>query len=194
VLSLRNFSRLDESDKKLADIHEGIDNTLLLLSNRLKNEVCVVKYYGNLPLVECYPSQLNQVFMNLLNNAIDALIESDRPDKIITISTAVFVKNGTKFLKVAIADNGPGIPDSIKDQIFNPFFTTKPVGKGTGLGLAISYKIVVDGHGGSINISKHPGGGTEFSVEIPIHKGKSEVRSQKQEVRGNKSAAKNSFV
>jgi len=194
VLSLRNFSRLDESDQKMADIHEGIDNTLLLLSNRLKKEVCVVKYYGNVSLVECYPSQLNQVFMNLLNNAIDALIESDRPDKIITISTAVFVKNGTKFLKVAIADNGPGIPDSIKDKIFNPFFTTKPVGKGTGLGLAISYKIVVDGHGGSINISKHPGGGTEFSVEIPIHKGKSEVRSQKQEVRGNKSAAKNSFV
>ncbi|MDQ2100923.1 MAG: ATP-binding protein [Tychonema bourrellyi B0820] len=174
VLSLRNFSRLDESEKKQADIHEGIDNTLLLLSNRIKNVIYVVKRYGDLPLVECYPSQLNQVFMNLLSNAIDALMESDRSDKIITISTALFREKSAKFIKVAIADNGNGIPDSIKDQIFNPFFTTKPVGKGTGLGLAISYKIVVDGHGGSINISKPSGGGTEFSVQIPFNKGKKE--------------------
>lgn len=168
VLSLRNFSRLDESDKKLADIHEGIENTLLLLSNRIKNGIYVVKRYGKVPSVECYPSQLNQVFMNLLSNAIDALNEIDRLDKIITISTGVVRENGGKFLKVAIADNGPGIPDSVKDQIFNPFFTTKPVGKGTGLGLAISYKIVVDGHGGTIKISQPPGGGTEFLVKIPI--------------------------
>lgn len=168
VLSLRNFSRLDESDKKLADIHEGIDNTLLLLSNRLNNGINIVKRYGKLPLVECYPSQLNQVFMNLLSNAIDALTESDIPVKNITISTAVFLANDAKFLKVAIADNGPGIPDSVKDQIFNPFFTTKPVGQGTGLGLAISYKIIVDGHGGSIQIPQTSSGGTEFSVEIPI--------------------------
>ncbi|NJS11430.1 MAG: GAF domain-containing protein [Microcoleus sp. CSU_2_2] len=168
VLSLRNFSRLDESDKKLADIHEGIDNTLLLLSNRLKNGINIVKRYGKLPLVECYPSQLNQVFMNLLSNAIDALTESDIPVKNITISTTVFLVKDAKFLKVAIADNGPGIPDSVKDQIFNPFFTTKPVGQGTGLGLAISYKIIVDGHGGSIKIAQTSSGGTEFSVEIPI--------------------------
>mgnify|MGYP003402354718 FL=1 len=168
VLSLRNFSRLDESDKKLADIHEGIDNTLLLLSNRLKNEINVVKRYGKLPLVECYPSQLNQVFMNLLSNAIDALTESDIPVKNITIATTVFLANDAKFLKVTIADNGPGIPDSVKHQIFNPFFTTKPVGQGTGLGLAISYKIIVDGHGGSIQIPQTSSGGTEFSVEIPI--------------------------
>ncbi|MEZ2303068.1 MAG: ATP-binding protein [Microcoleus sp.] len=180
VLSLRNFSRLDESDKKLADIHEGIDNTLLLLSNRIKNGIYVVKHYGDLPLVECYPSQLNQVFMNLLSNAIDALFESNRRDKIITISTALLRENGAKFIKVAIADNGPGIPEKIKDQIFNPFFTTKPVGKGTGLGLAISYKIVVDGHGGTINISTPPGRGTEFSVKIPFHKGKQEARSKKE--------------
>jgi two-component system, NtrC family, sensor kinase len=172
VLSLRNFSRLDESEKKMANIHEGIDNTLLLLSNRIKNGIYVVKHYGDLPLVECYPSQLNQVFMNLLSNAIDAVIESDRSDKIITISTALFRENSARFIKVAIADNGNGIPDHIKDKIFNPFFTTKPVGKGTGLGLAISYKIVVDGHGGSINISKPPRGGTEFSVHIPFHKRK----------------------
>ena len=168
VLSLRNFSRLDESDKKQADIHEGMENTLLLLSNRIKNGIYVVKRYGKVPSVECYPSQLNQVFMNLLSNAIDALNEIDRLDKIITISTGVVRENGGKFLKVAIADNGPGIPDSIKNQLFNPFFTTKPVGKGTGLGLAISYKIVVDGHGGSIKISQVPGGGTEFLVKIPI--------------------------
>lgn len=180
VLSLRNFSRLDESDKKLADIHEGIDNTLLLLSNRIKNGIYVVKHYGDLPLVECYPSQLNQVFMNLLSNAIDALFDSNRRDKIITISTALLRENGAKFIKVAIADNGPGIPEKIKDQIFNPFFTTKPVGKGTGLGLAISYKIVVEGHSGSINISTPPGRGTEFSVKIPFHKGQQEARSNKE--------------
>ncbi len=168
VLSLRNFSRLDESDKKQADIHEGLENTLLLLSNRIKNGIYVVKRYGKVPSVECYPSQLNQVFMNLLSNAIDALNEIDRLDKIITISTGVVRENGGKFLKVAIADNGPGIPDNIKDQLFNPFFTTKPVGQGTGLGLAISYKIVVDGHRGTIKVSQVPGGGTEFLVKIPI--------------------------
>ncbi len=172
VLSLRNFSRLDESDKKLADIHEGIENTLLLLSNRIKNRIDLVKNYGKVPSVECYPSQLNQVFMNLLLNALDALDELDGLDKIITISTGVVRENGGKFLEVAIADNGPGIPDSVRDQIFNPFFTTKSVGKGTGLGLAISYKIVVDGHGGSIQISQPPGGGTEFFVKIPISNGK----------------------
>jgi signal transduction histidine kinase len=168
VLSLRNFSRLDEAEKKLADIHEGIDNTLLLLSNSLKSGVSVVKRYGKLPSIECYPSQLNQVFMNLLSNAIDALKESDRPDRNITIVTGVFLSNGAKLLRVTIADNGPGIPEDVKEQIFNPFFTTKPVGKGTGLGLAISYKIVVDGHGGSIKVSENRGGGTKFTVEIPI--------------------------
>ena len=181
VLSLRNFSRLDESDKKMADIHEGMENTLLLLSNRIKNGVYIVKKYGKVPSVECYPSQLNQVFMNLLSNAIDALNEIDRLDKIITISTGVVRENGDKVLKVAIADNGPGIPDSIQDQIFNPFFTTKPVGKGTGLGLAISYKIVVDGHGGSIKISQPPGGGTEFLIKIPISNEHQEA-SRKREV------------
>ncbi|WP_293358416.1 MULTISPECIES: ATP-binding protein [unclassified Microcoleus] len=180
VLSLRNFSRLDESDKKLADIHEGIENTLLLLSNRIKNGIYIVKRYGKVPSVECYPSQLNQVFMNLLSNAMDALNEIERLDKIITISTGVVRQNGGKFLKVTIADNGPGIPESIQDQIFNPFFTTKPVGQGTGLGLAISYKIVVDGHGGSIKIAQPKGGGTEFLIKIPIAEGYQEA-SRKRE-------------
>jgi two-component system, NtrC family, sensor kinase len=188
VLSLRNFSRLDESDKKLADIHEGIENTLLLLSNRIKNGIYIVKKYGKVPSVECYPSQLNQVFMNLLSNAMDALNEIDRLDKIITISTGVVRENGGKVLKVAIADNGPGIPDSIQDQIFNPFFTTKPVGQGTGLGLAISYKIIVDGHGGSIKISQPSSGGTEFLIKIPIAGGHQEA-SRKREGTPRVSAA-----
>jgi signal transduction histidine kinase len=182
VLSLRNFSRLDESDKKQADIHEGMENTLLLLSNKIKNGIYIVKRYGKVPLVDCYPSQLNQVFMNLLSNAIDALNEIDRLDKIITISTGVVREHSAKFLKVAIADNGPGIPDNIQDQIFNPFFTTKAVGQGTGLGLAISYKIVVDGHGGSIEISQPPAGGTEFLIKIPIIDEQQEA-SRKREVR-----------
>jgi len=181
VHSLRNFSRLDESDKKMADIHEGMENTLLLLSNRIKNGIYIVKRYGKVPSVECYPSQLNQVFMNLLSNAIDALNEIDRLDKIITICTGVIRENGGKFLKVAITDNGPGIPDNIQDQVFNPFFTTKPVGQGTGLGLAISYKIVVDGHGGSIKISQPPAGGTEFLIKIPISNEQQEA-SRKREV------------
>ncbi|HLO48695.1 MAG TPA: ATP-binding protein [Kamptonema sp.] len=168
VLSLRNFSRLDEMDKKQADIHEGIENTLLLLSHRLKHDISVVKDYGKLPLIECYPSGLNQVFMNLLNNGIDALLECDRADKVITISTAIIEEDRVKWLRVAIADNGPGIPDRIKDQIFNPFFTTKPIGKGTGLGLAISYQIVVDTHGGKISVLTPPNAGTEFIVQIPI--------------------------
>ncbi|MEG5115918.1 ATP-binding protein [Microcoleus sp. A2-C5] len=180
VLSLRNFSRLDESDKKMADIHEGMENTLLLLSNRIKNGIYIVKRYGKVPSVECYPSQLNQVFMNLLSNAMDALNEIDRLDKIITISTGVIRENGGKFLKVAITDNGPGIPDNIQDQVFNPFFTTKPVGQGTGLGLAISYKIVVDGHGGSIKISQPPAGGTEFLIKIPISNEQQEASRKKQ--------------
>ncbi|MCU0546596.1 MAG: ATP-binding protein [Oscillatoriaceae cyanobacterium Prado104] len=181
VLSLRNFSRLDEADKKLADIHEGIDNTLLLLSNGLKTGISVVKKYGKIPALECYPSQLNQVFMNLLSNAIDALKESDRQEKNITIATGIILVNGVKFLKVAIADNGPGIPENVKEQIFNPFFTTKPVGKGTGLGLAISYKIVVDGHGGSIRVAENRGGGTQFTVEIPISNPKEEASKKKED-------------
>ncbi|MEG3978922.1 ATP-binding protein, partial [Microcoleus sp. herbarium8] len=114
------------------------------------------------------------------SNAIDALNEIDRLDKIITISTGVVREHSIKFLKVAIADNGPGIPDSVKDQIFNPFFTTKPVGQGTGLGLAISYKIVVDGHGGSIKISKPAGGGTEFLIKIPINEKRQEASTKRE--------------
>lgn len=168
ILSLRNFSRLDEADKKLVDLHEGIDNTLILLHNRLKNKIKLIKNYGNLPKIECYPNQLNQVFMNLFSNSIDALTEAKVSAKIIEVNTQILEKSKQKFVQIVITDNGPGIPEEIKNKIFDPFFTTKPVGKGTGLGLAISYQIVVELHNGKIDIETPNNGGTKFIVEIPI--------------------------
>jgi len=166
VLSLRNFSRLDESDQKAVDIHQGIDNTLLLQQHNIKDRIELVKQYGKLPKVTCYPAKLNQVFMNLIGNAIDALQEVE--SKRITIETSVVEKKNKKYARVAIADNGPGIPKEIKSQIYDPFFTTKPVGKGTGLGLAISYQIVTEVHNGKISCQTPTEGGTIFVVEIPI--------------------------
>ena len=168
ILSLRNFARLDESEMKAVDIHDGIDNTLLLLNNRLKNQISVVKKYGNLPLVYCYASQLNQVFINLLNNAIDALQETTQPEKAITIATIESPNSQKPSIRISIADNGPGISSEILPNIFDPFFTTKAVGSGTGLGLSISYQIVVELHGGQISVHTPPDGGAEFVVEIPI--------------------------
>lgn len=168
ILSLRNFSRLDEADKKLVDLHEGIDNTLILLHNRLKNKIKLLKNYGNLPKIECYPNQLNQVFMNLFSNSIDALTEAKVSDKKIEVYTQILEKSKQKFVQIVITDNGSGIPEEIKNKIFDPFFTTKPVGKGTGLGLAISYQIVVELHHGKIDIETPNNGGTKFIVEIPI--------------------------
>ncbi len=179
VLSLRNFSRLDEDGFKRVDIHEGIDNTLIILQNRLKvqsdrPEIKIVKEYSSLPLVDCYPGQLNQVFMNLFVNAIDALDEYNlhrTPEEIkanisyIKISTEV---NNDEWIMIRITDNGPGISDRIKPKLFDPFFTTKEVGKGTGLGLSISYQIIVDKHSGKLNFSSKEGKGTEFVVEIPV--------------------------
>jgi len=173
VLSLRNFSRLDESEFKAVDLHEGIDNTLLILQHRLKAipespAIEVVKDYSQLPLVECYPGQLNQAFMNLLANAIDALEESGQqtqPRKI-WISTQVTADNR---VQIAIADNGSGIPEIVRSRIFDPFFTTKPIGKGTGLGLSISYKIVIEKHHGKMWCDSTLGEGTKFMIEIPVH-------------------------
>ncbi len=167
VLSLRNFSRLDESKVKSADLHEGIDNTLLILTYKLKQGVEITKKYGDLPLVECYPAQLNQVFMNIIANAIDAMLESDTQPKHIVIQTEKVAEDRV-FVK--IRDNGPGIPPEVKDKIFDPFFTTKPVGKGTGLGLSISYKIIQK-HGGKIEVISQPGKGTEFAIALPVHSG-----------------------
>lgn len=168
VLSLRNFSRVDEGEKKAVDLHEGIDNTLLLLQQRLDDKISVIKDYSHLPKVECYPGQLNQVFMNLLSNSLDALAGLEQLEKVITIKTTVAENHPEQFVAVTIADNGPGIPLEIQPKIFDPFFTTKPVGKGTGLGLAVSYQIITEVHGGQISVHSPPSGGTEVIVEIPI--------------------------
>jgi GAF domain-containing protein len=179
VLGLRNFSRLDEAEKKPVDIHQGIDSTLLILQHRLKANpespaIKLVKEYSNLPLVECYAGPLNQVFMNVLSNAIDALedyreSQSKNHNSQITICTALGELEGNiKSVVIRIADNGLGIPEALKARICDPFFTTKPVGKGTGLGLSISYQIVVDKHGGVLKCDSQPGLGTEFWIEIPI--------------------------
>lgn len=165
VKSLRNFSRLDEAEMKQVDLHEGLESTLLILNNRIKQKIRVVREYGNLPLVECYPAQLNQVFMNLISNAIDAVIECDKlKEKEIAIRTEKFSNNQ---VRVIIRDNGPGIDQAAKDKLFDPFFTTKPVGKGTGLGLSISYQII-EKHGGNIRVTSSSRSGAEFWVEIPI--------------------------
>lgn len=180
VLSLRNFSRIDEPQKKPVDIHSGIDSTLLILQNRLKAkagrpDIEVIKEYGELPLVPCYAGQLNQVFMNIISNAIDALEEQHRPNNskqdkisersIIWIRTSV---TDDQQVEIRISDNGPGMTEEIKQRIFEPFFTTKPVGKGTGLGLSISYHIIVEKHGGKIHCHSAPGQGTEFVILIPL--------------------------
>jgi two-component system, NtrC family, sensor kinase len=177
VTSLRTFSRLDEAEHKVVDIHAGIDSTLLILKHRLKAtslrpEIKVISNYGDLPKVECFAGQLNQVFMNLLSNAIDALDEWDsqrsqqeriqRPCQIEIITTF----NDQDQVTITIQDNGPGIPEEIQSRLFDPFFTTKPVGKGTGLGLSISYQIIVEKHGGSLRCHSTPEDGTAFHIEI----------------------------
>ncbi|WP_392533572.1 response regulator [Nostoc sp. C117] len=193
VLALQNFSRHDESDMKQVNIHEGIENSLVMLQHRLKETVdrlaiVVVKDYGNLPPVTCYASELNQVFMHLLNNAIDALENGvgirgnpewrdggireqgddgndPCPMPQIRICTEMVDSN---MVKIAIADNGVGIEESLLGRLFDPFFTTKPVGKGSGLGLSISYQIIVQKHQGKITCNSVIGQGAEFAIEIPI--------------------------
>ncbi len=192
VLSLRNFSRTDEAEIKAIDIHQGLNSTLMILQHRLKataghQTIHVVKNYGDLPLVECYPGQLNQVFMNLLANAIDALEETLAQKSLqeyvptLTLWTEVFWGNKEKnkiedlpkipeAVVIRIEDNGSGIPAEIRENIFNPFFTTKPIGKGTGLGLSISYQIIVEKHLGKLDCFSSPGKGTEFYIRIPAKK------------------------
>ncbi|MBW4680898.1 MAG: GAF domain-containing protein [Microcoleus vaginatus WJT46-NPBG5] len=221
VLSLRNFSRLDEAEMKAVDIHDGLDSTLMILQNRLKNKsdrpaIEIIKEYGSLPLVECYAGQLNQVFMNILSNAIDALDEYNQkrtwaeiqtnPAKI-TIHTSLNIESYSPSVEekkltsnsisnpqkstspepssltaqnsalrtqhsiaIRIIDNGPGMPEKTRQQLFNPFFTTKPVGKGTGLGLAISHSIVAEKHGGQLTCNSSPGKGAEFVIQIPLRR------------------------
>ncbi|MBH8563937.1 HAMP domain-containing protein [Nostoc sp. CENA67] len=176
VQSLRNFSRLDEAEFKAVDVHEGIESTLLILQNRLKAqqdfaEIAVIKDYGQLPPVECYPGQLNQVFMNLLTNAIDALKTSAFNQQPPTNPTICIVTQvlAEKAISIHISDNGSGMDETVQAKLFDPFFTTKPVGKGTGLGLSISYQIVVSNHGGKLYFHSALGQGTEFVIEIPIY-------------------------
>jgi two-component system, NtrC family, sensor kinase len=181
VLSLRNFSRHDEADMKQVDIHEGIESTLLILHSRLKSNgsiagIELIKEYGDLPKIECYPGQLNQVFMNVIGNAIDALEGQPSPKKI-EISTKLIAqdlqntvagKSIGQFVVIRIRDNGAGLSEKAQSRLFDPFFTTKPVGKGTGLGLSISYQIVVEKHGGILKCISEPGQGAEFWIQIPI--------------------------
>ncbi|MBD1919612.1 PAS domain S-box protein [Microcoleus sp. FACHB-831] len=174
VRSLRNFSRLDEAAMKDVDIHEGIDSTLMILQNRMKAQadhpgIQVIKEYGKLPPVECFAGQLNQVFMNLIGNAIDALDDAiGKPTFSPTITIRTYVVEGNQ-VAIAIADNGKGMPESIRSRLFDPFFTTKPAGKGTGLGLSISQSIVVEKHGGALRCNSAPGQGTEFIIQVPIN-------------------------
>jgi two-component system, NtrC family, sensor kinase len=174
VLSLRLFSRMDEAEVKTVNIHEGIDSTLVILDHRLKATaeraaIQVVKDYGPLPLVECYAGQLNQVFMNILSNAIDALeeINTYRTDDLrqITIRTGLI---DAHWVKIEIIDNGVGMSEAVKRKIFDPFFTTKPIGKGTGMGLGISYQIIAEKHGGKLDCFSTLGQGSKFVMQIPL--------------------------
>ena len=176
--SLRVFSRADQDYKVQFNIHEGIDSTILILKYRLKANdlrpaIEVVTEYGDLPQIECFPGQLNQVFMNILANAIDALDDSNPGGNFKEIqanSNRIIIKTlvENSNVKISIADNGKGMSEEVKNKIFDRLFTTKGVGKGTGLGLAISYQVIVDRHCGDLKCFSTPGVGTEFVIEIPI--------------------------
>jgi two-component system NtrC family sensor kinase len=214
VRSLRDFSRTEQADMKPFNIHEGIDNTLLILQHRLKPQgsysgIEIVKEYGDLPLVKCYASQLNQVFMNILSNGIDAL-EKQKDNRVIKISTEIrdnsdlsgcnsatptlkaelpqtnktpeikLTNQAAKSVVIRIQDNGLGMTEAVIKHLFDPFFTTKPVGKGTGLGLSISYQIIVEKHGGILKCNSQPGQGAEFWIEIPLKPVKNKAIEQLQ--------------
>lgn len=178
VLSLRNFSRHDESSLKEVDLHEGIDSTLLILQSRLKPkvgfpEINIIKEYNNLPLIKCLAGQINQVFMNIIANGIDALEMSWEQSNSRFCNIQPYIKIQTKvinkdWIAIHITDNGMGIPEEVKNRIFDPFYTTKPVGKGTGLGLSLSYQIIVEKHNGKFYCNSVVGQGTEFAIELPI--------------------------
>jgi signal transduction histidine kinase len=170
VLSLRNFSRLDESHRKVVDIHDGIESTLLVLQTCHKDSIQIIREYGELPPVECYPGDLNQVFMNLLMNAVDALKDWHGRNKAIAVCTDYIpaTPGQEEMVRIVITDNGPGIPHEVQPKIFDPFFSTKEVGQGTGLGLTVSYQTVVNQHHGRLKFYSEPGLGAEFMIEIPV--------------------------
>ncbi|MGC1306964.1 MAG: PAS domain-containing protein [Phormidesmis sp.] len=166
VASLRMFSRKDEAEKKSVDIHQGLESTLMILAHRLKAQpqrsaIGVVKRYGDLPKISCYAGQLNQVFMNILSNAIDAVETVEKPQLVIT--TRIVAGQ----VEITLRDNGSGMPEDVLLQIFNPFFTTKPIGQGTGMGLSISYQIVTECHGGHLTCQSTATEGTTFTIQIP---------------------------
>jgi signal transduction histidine kinase len=179
ILALRTFARLDEADIKSVDVHQSIESTLMILGHRLKanadrSEIDVIKDYGELPLVECYAGLLNQVFMNLLTNALDALDAKARTQGYqgigdetaqITITTKTL---GSEWVKLIISDNGSGMSSDIRKHIFEPFFTTKAVGQGTGMGLSTSYQIITERHNGRLDCLSVPDQGTEFVIQLPI--------------------------
>jgi two-component system, NtrC family, sensor kinase len=179
VLSLRNFSRLDEAEFKGVDLHQGIENTVMILQHRLKvahdrPEIQIVKKFEILPEVECYAGQINQVFMNLLSNAVDALEEGNQGRSFQDLTTQPNVieihthQSDKNQVQITISDNGTGIPEEIRSRLFDPFFTTKAVGKGTGLGLSISYQVITEKHRGKLWCEDNPGGGTRFVIQIPV--------------------------
>jgi two-component system, NtrC family, sensor kinase len=194
ILGLRNFSRLDEADLKTVNLHDGIDNTLLILNHRFKQsnpEIQIEKKYGAIGAIDCYPSQLNQVIMNIVANSIDALEDysSQYLDQMIqqqlihgkeisawTPMISIFTQGSDSMVEIRIHDNGPGIPEEVRDRIFDPFFTTKEIGKGTGLGLSISHSIIVEKHHGSIDCYSDAQFGTTFTIRIPLRQGWEEGR------------------
>jgi two-component system, NtrC family, sensor kinase len=179
VLSLRNFARMDESEYKAVDLHEGIESTLMILENRLKAQahrstIEIIRTYEDLPLVECYAGQLNQVFLNILVNAIDAFDEQNQnvnllenQQNFIHIITSVI---DNQYVTIRFIDNGSGIEEADQKRLFDPFFTTKPVGKGTGMGLAIAYQTVTERHGGTLECKSSVGQGAEFVLKIPLQR------------------------
>ena len=190
VQSLRNFSRLDEAELKCVDVHEGLETTLMIVQNRLKgkavgNEIQVIRKYSQLPEVECFASQLNQVFLHLITNAIDALRDQQRPGNFASLTTKrPTLKIWTRAIDsntvaIDIIDNGLGISETCRSRIFDPFYTTKPIGQGSGLGLSVSHQIVVKQHSGKLHVSSVPGQGATFTIELPC------LQSAKNKVQGS---------
>lgn len=166
VKGLKSFSRLDESDLKFANVNEGLDSTIIILNSTFKGKVAVVKEFGDIPEIECFAGKLNQVFMNIINNAAQAVItshENDNDGKVV-----IKTYNENDFVKISISDNGTGMPEEVKQKIFEPFFTTKKAGEGTGLGLSIVYSII-ELHKGTIEVNSELGKGTEFLITLPIN-------------------------
>lgn len=175
VLSLRNFSRMDEAECKAVDIHDGIESTLLILQHRFKSQserptIEVVKEFGTLRQIECFAGQLNQVFMNIISNAIDALETGLKENPTAQENPKIVLRTETcaDNIVISISDNGAGMPTAVKDRIFDPFFTTKPVGTGTGMGMAISHQLVVEKHRGEIACHSEEGVGTTFTITLPV--------------------------